>query len=556
MRKTRVCLLMAMLPLVLLSACGKKTESESFYETSTSNSSASEPAMTIAVTPASSQEDNNASLSKEAEELAESLVTYEEDSANISKRIIFDDEILDDFCDVDDKYTRLSDDPIGRYKAESSHGYVFPYVISHSVQKNADGRTKDVYSYGFVDETGMIVSDYGYETVTKDGDYWVAIAMNEKENYEEYHISLDGKNVIKTLVSGEKTGVVVRKYDDRIYEMSYIKDDTSDSYMATTAIRKRIYALDGNVRDVKYIETGDALAKAPITIPELDFMYVAPTDILDGQYLKLLSNTREITNTEITIASNATSVVDLDEMSFVLKEYYSVKMFENHTFAARKYEDSRNILYNCLGQPINDDTFFYIEYLADDYYLVKDGENTVSRIVKLENGEFTKVKTLEAGSYYESDGFIATKNEETYGSQRYYLFDGTEVTAETNASVNRYENALYKGDVWYDSAKENPLLSHGAITGTKDYEDLASVRALNPKYYGFEAACTDSNQDDVTYRAIIDMDDDSVLFAITSSEGKKDGYKETVQNGVALIDNKLIDVNTKELIFKYTVEER
>lgn len=554
MKRTRVCILVAILSIVSLSACGK-TESESFYETSTSNSSASEPIMTMTMTVASSHEDE-VDTAQEIEALTESPMTSMEDSENINKRIISAHEILDDFSDVDDKYTRLSDDSIGRYKAESSNGYVFPYVISHSVQKNETGKNIDVYTYGFVDETGTIVSDYGYESVTKDKDYWVAVAMNEKENYEEYHISLDGKNVIKTLISGNNTGVVVREYGERIYEISYIIDDTSDSYMATTAIRKRIYALDGNVRDVKYIETGDALAKAPITIPKLDFLYVAPTDILDGQYLKLLSNVRDISNTEPSIASNATSIVDLDEMSIILKEYYSVKMFENHTFAARKYEDSRNILYNCLGQPINDDTFFYIEYLADDYYLVKDGENTVSRIVKLENGEFTKVKTLEAGSYYEADGFIATKNEETYGSQSFYHYDGTEVTAETNAAVRRYENALYKGDVWYEQAVENPLLSHGSITGTKDYEDSASVRTLNPKYYGFEAACTASNQDDVTYRAIVDMDDDNVLFAVPSIAGKKNGYIETVQNGIALVDNQLIDVNTKELIFKYTVEER
>lgn len=511
---------------VMLTACTKETSTPAVLDEDTEND------MVI-----STSEEQ-----KEPETLYTfSLAAPKEMPKYRAERTVADENILPDYDQYEDKYSRLSDGEIGLYKAGTSDGYVFPFVTKSYVNINTE---YTVYKYGFADEAGKIVSDYGYDSVEKDGEYWKARAGEDM-----YYISLDGTHVVKTLASNkwETPGTVVEHSDEYFYEVSGVLDEQDKTLGSISSVRERIFDLSGKVIKENNIHLGEALSKAPIDFIGFKMFSVAATEILDGRYLKVLNYDDNFDGPGKN-AGFASSIIDLDKMSIVMQEYYAIKMFENYTFAARKYDSSRYILYNCQGEPVNDESFYYIEYLDCDCYLVKDGENTVTRIVKLEDGIFTKVATLEAGNYYKSDGFVVTKNEDNYGCETYYLFDGTKVYPETYEKAKVYEIAMSQGDVWYKNMQEVPLSPHGATTGTKDYLDITTEASSDPRYYGFDVT--------YDYMTLIDMSDNSVLWAISKAKETDDNFISTVQNGIMCHDNKLIDVLSGELIFKYTAKEQ
>lgn len=548
--RRKLFLLLAALSLVMLTACTKESTESAPAQTFSAEDTQKEDGITEDSEYAEpAGEDNIDAAHEETTAPTEPLTFTMTAISNWPEyriiRTITEADTITDYNFYEDKFVRLSEDYIGLYKAGTSNGYVFPFIMSHKTDLTSDGMEYDAHEYGFVDETGCIVSDYGYDTVVRSGSYWIA-----NKGADSYHISLDGRHVIKTHIYNEfyTPGIVVKEYNDQFYEISYVKSDNS----LTSTVKETVYDLDGNIVLEKAIDMGPVLGKDSIPVEGYENFSVAATDLLDGKYLKVINYDASAAKEQDSLTS---SIVDLDSMTVIMQEYYSIKMFENHTFAAKKFENGRDILYNCLGQPVNEDTFYYIEYLDYDYYLVKDGENTATRIVKLEDGEFKRIKTLEAGSYYESDGFVATKNEENYGSQTYYLFDGTKVDASTDERVRLYENAMSQDDIWYKAATEDGLRSKGAMTGTEEFLDEASLASLAKEYYGFDGVSLMKENETSYYMAVVDMSENSILLAIPEMTARDGNYKRTVQNGIVCYENKLINLKTRELIFKYTASE-
>lgn len=526
--------MLVLLIIVLISGCGK-TKVESQPEVSTKADS-EENIETVKKSESENNTEKNTKASVEKSETKTSKrkikYTVSADWSNYESSKPYVN---------DDKYSRLKEEYIGLYEASTSNGYVYPFLMSERSSSaffgDADYFNTDMTGYGFVDETGKIVSDYGYSYISKhDGGFYRASKdSDEIVNYYKpyYYVSFDGK------ISFVHYEDVYRQYSDtRLYRIgdtySFVTSEVTPmagdegwlrADRATEKLHITTYDKEGNVLVDRDINFDRSITEAQMPYQYFGYLTAIPEELLDNKYL--LIETTRLPNYDI-----VRNVIDLDTDAVILRGLDKIKMCKNHTFIVTK--DERSYLCDCLGNRINSASFAKLYYLDNDYYITSEDDKELS-LVKLENGMFIEQKKFYASNYVAEDGLLIIIDENENAT--FYNYDGSLLDQSQNEKVALITKAIKCG------ALRTSQEFHGTYKGYGlelyiDNEKENYIDGLSNSYYIYEA---EGKKWLTRFK-----DDNEVMLT------GKNAKISVLMNGKIMIDNALYDLETGNMIFKYT----
>ncbi len=526
--------MLVLLTIVLISGCGK-TKVESQPEVSTKADS-EENIETVK----KSESENNTEKNTKA--------TVEKSETKTSKRKI-KYTVSADWSNYesskpyvnDDKYSRLKEEYIGLYEASTSNGYVYPFLMSErsssAIFGGGDYFNTDMTGYGFVDETGKIVSDYGYSYISKhDGGFYRASKdSDEIVNYYKpyYYVSFDGK------ISFVHYEDLYRQYSDtRLYRIgdtySFVTSEVTPmagdegwlrADRATEKLHITTYDKEGNVLVDRDINFDRSITEAQMPYQYFGNLTAIPEELLDNKYL--LIETTRLPNYYI-----VQNVIDLDTDAVILRGFDKIKMCKNHTFIVTK--DERSYLCDCLGNRINSASFAKLYYLDNDYYITSEDDKELS-LVKLESGMFIEQKKFYASNYVAEDGLLIIIDENENAT--FYNYDGSLLDQSQNEKVALITKAIKCGALRTSQEFHDTYKGYGLELYIDD-EKENYIDGLSDSYYIYEA---EGKKWLTRFK-----DDNKVMLT------GKNAKISVLMNGKIMIDNALYDLETGNMIFKYT----
>ncbi len=444
-----------------------------------------------------------------------------------------------------EKYVKLKDGYIGEYVPGTSKGAIYPYMISaREVRSEEWGEKESITRYGLVDETGTIVSDYGYRSVKDFGDYYRC----DDETGGGVYILKNGKLSLRYYdrYSTYKTAFYI--YGDYAYYFWWFFKDSVQHVYAYK------YDINGNLiseRELKFPE-GTIQSEIPYQFYETTANKICIEDF-DGRFLVFLTN-KETKSDNLTGGTESTiiyHVMDLETDKIVWQNedhIWNMTACGNYTFIIKwgeTYETDSYEVIGCQGQSISEQ-FKECYYVGYDSYLVEKQDDSIG-IYKLKNGRLTCIKTFNADEYFYNDGYVGIKANN--GSWTYYDANGNPANADVTAM---YDDAFKNGYAEvnkYNNSLEKEVYEHDYINAKKLVKDavLNNTGCLN--YYG-QASQYDINNPSQLKEYSLYSYAAGKKIAHTKPCGNVGAFG-IPYNNKAMIDNELIDIDTGNIIFSY-----
>lgn len=435
-----------------------------------------------------------------------------------------------------EKYTRLKDDYIGQYIPGTAKGYIFPYKISYSIAKATDEQLLSVDSWGLVDETGMIVSDYGYSNITYKNGWYIC------DDYKAHK----GPDYVQCFIRADGMGSVSLEHKSKYADWSLDYDITDDRLSICL-----MYA-DNNrvpIRKLVYNNRGELLSDELYDLDEME-EYLPNDNVynslkarcfgMQGDRYIIVHGLKAVNNSNADSGEIVSySVFDTKAKRFILKDYSEIKMCKNYTFIAQKYDEENFYLYDCDGNQINNVGFKNLFYLDNDYYCSYDENLLNVTVYNLKLGKFEKVNEkkvlnfLADGKYFE---FYKGREDYEYTDNALNVIDISKDAYALVLSNARKRNLIYS-KAYSDFALEKRFV-----------EDIVAMTSERPYAYGVIHDSKNNNR----VCSLVDLYTNQEVIQF---EKNKDQSLETFQyyvfNGVFGTENALYKVSNGECIFYY-----
>lgn len=411
----------------------------------------------------------------------------------------------------ENKYKRLREGFIDGYEPGTAVGGIVPYTSFEKTVYAYEYDTYTTYHYGFVDSTGTIVSDDVYRYVYDYDDYYRVGSINEEKSYV---LTKDGKlrfNVEKGFNDLIKTALAF--YILRVGDFSY----SGTRYNQQFFVDK--YDLDGNLIETKTVSIDDN------DVFETSFyMYesqnadaglqIRDMKMYDERYL--IITVSKVTTQEY--YAEYSYVFDMDTGNKEFETPSLVRRYSNGTYVTEDYDNVK--LLNNHGKQISGESFYRIEYLKPDLYVVKDTDESFPKIVTISGNGFKTVTGLFKRDYKICDKCIAAYGY-TMENYDYYDFDGNKISEPEND----HKLISLKNSNGPSSSVLKDIATGKEYVFVKDYDgDDGNIKLIDP----------DTNQ------VVFEQDYRGTYF-----------YSVYIVNGVFFCENTGIDINTGETIFNY-----
>lgn len=437
----------------------------------------------------------------------------------------------------ENKYTRLKNDYIGKYVAGTSTGYIYPYLIS-----SAETHPNDMYMFpievnrfGFVDETGMIVSDYGYSNVAFSDGYW-----RVTDYYgENYCISFDGKVVIPVTTWRWMDQHEIKENifftDDYIYKYSNKRPPNPDELYVEIIETK--FDRNGNVLSEREVVFDTSIIAGQCGVQSCEEFYALVEDLYLGRYLEILSGDGDW--------GCCYHLLDLETGNIVIRDMDTIIPVNNGTFIceAEYSEPHAYVLYDNQGNKVSDTEFTELMYVGDNHYIAREGKNQTITVYRYDGGELVSEMTMKSESFYAKDGFFISRESER-DEFTYYNIDGSLVDLEENYKAKIFDNGRKLG---YVDTEEYKYVWNGGLHVVETYlEDPVKNVEDEPMFYsGYYYHPETESNDNFIYnlftkeQIVLSKDRDSFIG------------DPCIINGILCVDNELRNLKTGETIFSY-----